>query len=104
MATLAELALVCRSKNAGPFDLTLDIVLPDHATWRRVVDSGAVTEAVIAALYGVREADVLLTPYEAAHAIKATLPRPSGAGAIGDGDVYGAQQHAPLLTIEISGD
>lgn len=104
MTTLAELAVICRSKNAGPFQLTLDIVLRDHATWRRVVESGAVTAASIGALYHVAEEDVLLTLYESANAIKATLPRHGSAGDVGDGDVYGAQQHAPLLTIEIPGD
>ena len=32
---------------------------------------------------------------------KATLPRLIPAGDIGDTDVYGAQQHAPLLDVEI---
>lgn len=101
MATLSELAVVCRSKNAGPFELTLDIVLPDQKTWRRVIDSGSITAASIASLYGVAEDKVLLTAYESALAIKATIPRKAGAGDVGDGDVYGAQQHAPLLGLEI---
>ena len=34
-------------------------------------------------------------------AFKATLPRLVPAGDIGDTDVYGAQQHAPLLEVDI---
>ena len=34
-------------------------------------------------------------------AIKVTLPRPIVAGTPGDRDVYGAQQHRPLLDIEL---
>jgi hypothetical protein len=49
----------------------------------------------------VRAEDVLLTPYDAAMAIKATFPRLVPAGGIGDTDVYGCQQHAPLLDIDI---
>ena len=49
----------------------------------------------------VYEADVLFTPYPAGRAFKATLPRLVPAGEIGDTDVYGAQQHAPLLDIEL---
>jgi hypothetical protein len=49
----------------------------------------------------VRADDVLFTVYDAAYAFKATLPRLVPAGDIGDTDVYGAQQHAPLLDIEI---
>ena len=52
-------------------------------------------------LYGVDEKDVLFTPYEPGHAFKATIPRLVTAGDIGDTDVYGAQQHAPLLDVEV---
>jgi hypothetical protein len=40
-------------------------------------------------------------PYAPARAFKATLPRLIPAGAFGDSDVYGAQQHAPLLEVDI---
>ncbi|MDB5851284.1 MAG: hypothetical protein JWP29_5036, partial [Rhodoferax sp.] len=33
------------------------------------------------------------------HAIKFSMPRAICAGSPGDGDVYGAQQHAPLLGV-----
>ena len=45
--------------------------------------------------------DVLFAVYDAANAFKATLPRPMSAGDIGDTDVYGVQQHGPLLDIDI---
>jgi hypothetical protein len=35
-----------------------------------------------------------------AHAIKATIVRPMCSGDIRETDVYGAQQHAPLLDLE----
>ena len=60
-----------------------------------------INEALFARLYGVAADDVLLTPYDAAMAIKATFPRLVPAGGIGDTDVYGCQQHAPLLDVEI---
>jgi hypothetical protein len=54
---------------------------------------------VLAQRFGVREAEVI--PYPAAIAIKIVLPRRVIAGTPGDTDVYGAQQHRPLLDIEI---
>ena len=36
-----------------------------------------------------------------AFAFKATIERRIASGAVGDTDVYGAQQHAPLLDVEI---
>jgi hypothetical protein len=56
---------------------------------------------LFAELYNVNEQDVLFTPYDAAFAFKATLPRLVPSGGIGDTDVYGAQQHAPVLNIHI---
>jgi hypothetical protein len=52
-------------------------------------------------LYNVSEQHVLFTPYDAAFAFKATLPRLVPAGDFGDTDVYGCQQHAPLLDVDL---
>jgi hypothetical protein len=48
----------------------------------------------------VSEADVLeLVAFAPAAAIKITIRRPRTAGDVGETDVYGAQQHAPLLGV-----
>ena len=101
MAKIRDIAQVCKSKNAGPFELTIDVVFDDPARFRQVKETGVLGPALFARLYGVNEADVLFTVYDAALAFKATLPRLVPAGDIGDTDVYGAQQHAPLLDVEI---
>ena len=44
---------------------------------------------------------VLFTEYPPAFAFKATIERRTPSGAVGDTDVYGAQQHAPLLDVEV---
>ncbi|MDE2583341.1 MAG: DUF4387 domain-containing protein [Rhodospirillales bacterium] len=98
---LQHLAQVIRSKNAGPRRLTLDVMLASDADYQRVVQSPALSPARIAALYRVPEADVAVIPYPLGRAIKITLARPLMAGDPGDRDVYGAQQHAPLLGIEL---
>ncbi|MDD5196849.1 MAG: DUF4387 family protein, partial [Candidatus Omnitrophica bacterium] len=36
-----------------------------------------------------------------AWAIKITIPRAVASGGIGDTDIYGAQQHAPLYSLKI---
>jgi hypothetical protein len=101
MASIRDIARVCKSKNAGPFDLTIDVVFDDADMFARVKASGVLAPALFARLYGVAEEDVLLTPYDAAFAFKATFPRLVPAGAFGDTDVYGCQQHAPLLDVDI---
>jgi hypothetical protein len=104
MSKLGELAQVLRSKNAGPFLVTVDIMFDRKETFQRVLDSGAVTASTIAPRYGLSADDVRVVSYDRAKAIKITLPRlwgSRGAGSAGDRDVYGAQQHAPLLNIDI---
>lgn len=101
MALIRDLARVCKSKNAGPFELTIDVVFDDAATFARVKATGVLGPALFARLYNVPAEHVLFTPYDAAFAFKATLPRLLPAGEFGDTDVYGCQQHAPLLDVDI---
>jgi hypothetical protein len=101
MALIRYVARVCKSKNAGPFELTIDVVFEDADTFRRVKATGVLCTALFARLYGVPEQHVLFTPYDAAFAFKATIPRLVPAGEFGDTDVYGCQQHAPLLDVDL---
>lgn len=99
MTRLIDLAQVIRSKNAGPLHVTLDLMFPDRAAYDRAAQSPALTAPAIAALYGVEAATVEVIPFPAANAIKIVLDRPVVAGTPGDTDVYGAQQHRPLLGV-----
>lgn len=98
---LQDLAKVIRSKNAGPRRITLDVMFATNEDYRRVVKSGALRAEAISTLYGIPAAAVEVINYPLGHAIKIVLPRQHTAGDPGDQDVYGAQQHAPLLRIEI---
>ena len=102
--TLGELADVMRSKNAGPYQVTIDLLFNDRATYDRVVGSGVLSSRVIAPLYQVEEALVRVMPFERVRAIKITIPRTTGergSGSAFDRDVYGAQQHGPLVDLRI---
>ncbi|MCY4088244.1 MAG: DUF4387 domain-containing protein [Actinomycetia bacterium] len=101
MTTLAELAKLIRSKNAGPFQLTVDIMFADEETYERVLAGGAINAERLAAIYGVEAERVRVIPYAAAHSIKVTLPRPVVSGDPGDGDTMGGQQYAPLVDLEV---
>ncbi|MDR3537022.1 MAG: DUF4387 domain-containing protein [Acetobacteraceae bacterium] len=98
---LADLAQVIRSKNAGPRRLTLDVMFATDADYQRVAQSPALSREAVAALYHVPPEAVTVIPYPAGRAIKLVLARAVMAGDPGDSDVYGAQQHAPLLGIEL---
>ncbi len=101
MAKLMDIARVVRGKNAGALQLTLDVMFEDEETYRRVRDSGALSPRVIAPLYGVTDNEVAIIPFDVAKAIKITVPRRVRSGSPGDTDVYGAQQHVPLMQIDL---
>lgn len=96
---IREAARVIRSKNAGPTQISLDIMFDDPKLYQRALDAPSLRPDVLAQRFGVSAAEVI--PYPAAIAIKIVLPRRVIAGTPGDTDVYGAQQHRPLLDIEI---
>jgi hypothetical protein len=102
MTKLSALARLIRSKNAGPFELTFDIMFDDERSYRRVRDSGALTRETVAACYGLPAAQVKFFLCDNARAIKASIPRPSPQGDLLDSDGHGGQQYAPLMEIEIS--
>ncbi|MCK8828270.1 DUF4387 domain-containing protein [Natroniella acetigena] len=99
---ITELVDVVRSKNAGPYELTFDLIFKNFEIYQQVKKSGVINEELIAQLYGIDLEQVIsVINYDPAKAIKATIVRPYPSGAIGERDVYGAQQHAPLLNIEV---
>lgn len=101
MAKLGELARLIRSKNAGPFELTFDIMFDDQETFQRVKKSNALSREVIGAIYRVPLEDVKFFIVPEALAFKASIPRPLFQGDLLDSDGHGGQQYAPLIDIEI---
>ena len=101
MTSLGELARLIRSKNAGPFELTFDIMFDDAATYERVKRSGMVSREAIARQYGLPPEQVKFFYCDLAYAIKASIPRPNFQGDLLDSDGHGGQQYAPLMDIQI---
>jgi len=98
---VTAVAAYIRSKNAGPFRLTLDILFKDRAVYEHVKATRQVTPDLVAQLYRVPPDQITdFVCFDPGKAIKITMRRPTSSGSPGDTDVYGAQQHAPLLAIE----
>ncbi|MFO6466226.1 DUF4387 family protein [Jannaschia sp. KMU-145] len=83
MSDLGDLARV-RSKNAGPFWITIDIFC-DAATYDRV--AALPTETFAARLGG---AEIKRFDLPALHVVKLSLPRPAVQGSARDRDMHGA--------------
>ena len=67
----------------------------------RVVATKVFCADLFARQYNVNVEDVTFSAYPPALAFKGTVPRKISSGDVGDTDVYGAQQHAPMLDVEI---
>ena len=98
---LRDIAAVIRSKNSGPYELTFDVMLKDRATYEKIREANVINTDVIAELYRIPAKDVLsIVWFPNALAVKATIVRPLPSGDVGERDVYGAEQHAPLMNFE----
>ena len=98
---LRDLAVFIRSKNAGPFMLTIDIFFNSAADCRRVIESRILSTAAVAAIYRIEPASVQIIHVQQSNALKISIPRPLAAGDVGDRDVAGGQQFSPLLDLTI---
>jgi hypothetical protein len=97
---LSTLAKVIRSKNSGPFELTLDIIFKSRAVYWKAKERQIITRRSIRELYQVSDDRILnIIYFDPGKAVKITLARRIPSGDICDTDIYGAQQHMPLVDI-----
>ncbi|MCK1993294.1 DUF4387 domain-containing protein [Peribacillus muralis] len=102
MAILFDLAKVLRSKNSGPFEITMDVLFHREEDYYRVKNSGVINEETICKIYNLssdRLCSIIF--FDQAIGFKVTMLREVSSGSIGDRDVYGAQQHIPLTRLEV---
>ncbi len=99
---LQEIARTIRSKNAGAFLITVEIIFDDKEIYHRIKNKGIITQEVIAKAYNVPDDEILdFVFYDPGLGIKANFKRKLPSGGPFETDVYGCQQYAPLLDIEL---
>jgi hypothetical protein len=99
---LGKLAQLIRSKNAGPFWITFDIVFENVEDFERVVSAKVLTKEWISGTYKIPQDTLIFVEIPAARAIKFSFPRPRIQGDLGETDMYSGQQYAPLLDLQIN--
>ncbi len=90
-----------RTRNAGAFLVSADMVFNTEEAYLRWRDSGVITVEAVAELLRVSPADVQIIDYPAANAIKVTMPRRTVAGGPDDTDLDSAAQFVPLLSLRL---
>ena len=94
--TLADIALEVRSKNAGPFWVTMELFMRDAAGYQIVADESFLNEEVIADLYRVEANTIKMYRIPSLNVVKISFPRPVTQGSLRDRDTHAGQHHVPL--------
>jgi hypothetical protein len=98
---LNDITDIIRSKNSGPYELTIDLMFKNADWYHRVCEKKVINEQLVCGLYRIKPADIInIINFDPANAVKVTIRRPICSGDPGESDVYGAQQHAPMLDVE----
>ena len=100
MAELGSLVSKVRSKNAGPFWLTVDVFCDDAATFERV--RAGLQDAAVARLFGVELQLLKRFDIPSLNVIKFSVPRPVVQGTRADRDMHGAGWGCLLEEMEIA--
>jgi hypothetical protein len=91
-----------RSKNAGVDKITFDVIFAERAAYERVKRAGVLTRDAVAKLYRIDPARICdFVEFDPANAIKFTIYRLQPSGSPGDPDIFGSQQYAPLLDVQV---
>ena len=100
---MPKLTDVCRirSKNAGPFWITIDLFFKDQRSFEAYADAPCLSRERIAALYGVEAASVKTFAVPSLQVVKISYPRPTPQGGAIERDMHGGQHFARLLAVEL---
>ncbi|PCG89106.1 Protein of unknown function DUF1446 [Penicillium occitanis (nom. inval.)] len=117
---LGTLAQIIRSKNSGPYEITLDVMFSDPTIYNQIKASNILTADNIASLYDMSVEDIVWCGFfDPALAFKATIPRRArfsdnagkdstnivvSSGGPWESDVHGSQKYLPLMKLEVDLD
>ncbi|MEV1246228.1 DUF4387 domain-containing protein [Nonomuraea sp. NPDC050022] len=99
--TVGDLALEVRSKNAGPFWVTMELFMRDADGYRIVADETFLNEPMIADLYRVDAGTIQMFRIPSLNVVKISFPRPVSQGSLRDRDMHAGQHHVPLAALRL---
>jgi len=100
MAKLREVTSKIRSKNAGPFTLTIDLFCDNAKEYQAVCT--ALSTARIAALYQCPELEIKRFELPNLNVLKFSLPRPTIQGSLADRDMHASQWGWLLAELDVN--
>lgn len=101
MPKVSQACRYVRSKNAGPFWITLDLSFADQEMFDRHADSSALQADAIGELFDVDASMVKRFPVPSLLVLKISYPRKRPQGGPMERDMHGGQQYIRLLDVEL---
>ncbi|KAF4457883.1 hypothetical protein F53441_236 [Fusarium austroafricanum] len=105
--TLSDLCRIVRSKNAGPYEITIDAMFSSEKTYQAVKTSGLLSASNVAKALGITEEDIIwIGFFDPAISFKVTIPRirsgqKKSAGGFMENDIHGSQEHMGLASLKL---
>jgi hypothetical protein len=101
MSKVSEVCKHVRSKNAGPFWITLDLSFSDRASFDRYSGASQLQPESISKLYDVDAALIKVFPVPELLVLKISYPRRCPQGGSLERDMHGGQQYVRLLDVDL---
>lgn len=101
MTRLSDVCETIRSKNAGPFWVTLDLFFRNRDDFELYSRSEQLGQAAIGRIFGVGAELVKIFPVPSLNMMKISYARPQPQAWMGERDMHSGQQFVRLLDIEI---
>ena len=101
MATIKDVCHHVRSKNAGPFWVTIDLFFDGAESFAKYARSPKLGPALFAALYGADASQVKHFPVPDLNMLKVSYPRATPQGGEQERDMHCGQPYVRLLDVEL---
>lgn len=101
MSTVKDVCSHLRSKNAGPFWVTIDFFFRDADAFAKYAESPKLGPALFERIYGADPALVKRYPVGSLNMVKISYARTSAQGGEVERDMHAGQQYVRLLDIEL---
>ncbi len=102
MPKVREVCRHVRSKVAGPFWVTVDLMFDSQENYDRYVQSQALSADSIGQIYGVDPTAVRHYPVPTLQVLKISYPRQSSQGGVEERDLHSGQQYTYILDLELA--
>ena len=102
MPTVQQVCRNLRSKNAGPFWVSIDIFFDGPENFAKYHDSPALAPENVARLYGADPKLVHRYSIPSLNTVKISYPRTEPQGGVVERDMHRGQQYVRLLKVELA--